>query len=125
MRRPHRPPRRRPRESAPALILVGAAALAACGKSTEAAPPGDLIVVTGTCLEAATGAVLAGVVVRGPGETEAISDDHGRFTLPGVPLGEAGWLRAASAGGLVAELPLSPRTPGPREVVFHLRESGE
>ena len=125
MSRTTRPRKGRPKNSTPALFLFAAAALTACGKPTEAAPPGERLLVSGACLEAATGEVLAGVVVRGPGGAVAKSDDPGRFVLRGLRVGDSGWLRAESEGGLVAELPLSALEAGTLEVVFHLREAGE
>jgi len=124
MKRTTRAPGEPSKDSSPALVLLAAAALAACGSSTEASGPAEPV-VAGACLEAATGEVLAGVLVRGPGGLEVRSDEQGRFVLRGLRVGEAGWLRAESEDGLVAELPLAPLEPGTLEVVFHLREAGE
>jgi len=115
-----------------ALLAVAAALLvAAChnpsatetleraGSPSGRSGPGP--VITGTVLDARTGAPIAGALVRGPHGVEARSDEHGRFVLRGLALGESGELVGTTEAGLRGTNRLRPLEPGALEVVLHLR----
>jgi hypothetical protein len=93
--------------------------------SAPAAVPGSLGVraatITGTVVDARTGAPVAGVPVEGPTGATAVSDEAGRFTLSGLPVGAEGDLVARGEGGAVARNRLRPLRAGTLEVVLLLR----
>ena len=117
--------------SLPALILL--LCLGACGtdsaeraaSSAPAATASPLTaraaVITGTVVDARTGAPVAGVPVEGPGGAQAVSDASGRFTLSGLPVGVTGELVARSEDGAEARNRLRALRAGTLEVVLLLR----
>jgi hypothetical protein len=122
--------------SLPALVLL--LSLGACGtdsaeraaSSAPAATASPLTaraaVITGTVVDARTGAPVAGVPVEGPGGAQAVSDASvsdasGRFTLSGLPVGVTGELVARSEDGAEARNPLRALRAGTLEVVLLLR----
>jgi len=115
----------------PALALLlslgtcgtDAAERAAAGAPTSASSPltARAAVITGTVVDARTGAPVAGVPVEGPGGGKAVSDASGRFTLSGLPVGSSGELVARAEDGAEARNPLRPLRAGTLEVVLLLR----
>ena len=116
------------------LGLVLALVLAACGtdggersRGETALSPAEVVrgarlaQVTGTVVDALSGAPVAGATIEGPGGTRATSDARGRFTLSGLPLGAEGELVARSADGAEARNRLRPLQAGTLEVVLRLR----
>lgn len=75
------------------------------------------VVVTGTVIDAATGAPVAEARLRGPRDTRATSDDKGRFELRGLQVGDAGELEATTEDRRAGRVPLRKLRPGPLEVV--------
>jgi len=115
-----------------ALALVLALALAGCGTDgaeRAAGSPGGgssalgarSATITGTVVDAESGAVVAGVSIEGPGGARAKSDERGRFTLSGLPVGGEGQIVARSQDGREAVNRLRPLRPGTLEVVLRLR----
>ena len=111
------------------LLLMG---LSACGglAGVEAsdAPSGYLedaaaapVVILGTALEASSRRPLEGVVIEGPGGTQARSDAEGHFRLTGLRAGMSGVLVARTPDGLSGRNPLRPLAAGELEVVIFLR----
>jgi len=111
------------------LALTGALGLgtllcAGCPDEARAKDVEAAVEIRGFTLEAASGEPLPGVLVEGPRELRATSDESGRFVLTGLLVGESGVLHARDeAGGLAAELPFTALEAEGREVVFHLREA--
>ncbi len=87
---------------------------------STAALRGIPAVVVGTVLEAATGKPVRGAVVSGPGGSQAVSDERGRFELAGLFAGMQGTL-VAREGRLAGENRLRPLEAGRLEVVIFLR----
>ena len=77
-------------------------------------------VLTGTCVDAETGARLGGVKIEAPGGKSAVSDRDGRFEIRGLKAGEDGAVVASLSDGRRASLTLRPLAPGPLEVVLQL-----
>ncbi len=114
------------RAAATALLGLAVTLPFGCGSETQAKDPDAAPVrITGFTLEVATGEPLAGVVIEGPRELRASSDEAGRFSLSGLEVGESGVLRASHPEGWSGELRFSELEAGNREVVFHLREETE
>jgi len=103
------------------LALLALLALAACGSGDRDHPPPGTAVITGTTVDAATGRLLPGVLVEGPGPTRTTSDGAGRFVLRGIPEGLSGLLTARTEDGREASNPLRPLRNERLEVVLHLR----
>lgn len=102
---------------------LGLALCVGCRDEARAKETEAVVEVRGFTLEAASGEPLAGVLVEGPRELRATSDDAGHFVLTGLRVGESGVLHARDEGGeLAAELPFTALEAEGREVVFHLRE---
>ena len=113
----------RPRLLPPSSFLLASTlllALAACGANggertasptrgvTAASLRAGAATITGTVIDAASGAPVAGARVEGPGGTQTTSDAHGRFTLTGLPVGSEGELVARSDDGAEARNRLRP-----------------
>jgi len=112
------------------LLLAAALLTGACGTGSEyatqsggelAAPAPGTAVLVGTCLDADTGAPLAGVEVVGPGGARTRSDARGRFVLADLPAGSSGEVVATAADGRRARNPLRPLKNARLEVVLRLR----
>jgi hypothetical protein len=88
--------------------------------ATKASVASDAVRVTGTLLDAATGASVPNVTVVGPRGTRSRSDAHGRFTLTGLSAGDAGEVVAEAGDGRRASVVLRPLAGGTLEVVLHL-----
>jgi hypothetical protein len=112
------------------IVLALSGAIAGCASTESAAAPaasaraslvrfGEPAVVAGTVVDGATGRLVGGASVVGPGGRETKSDERGRFEL-GLDVGLEGPL-VARAGKLVGENRLRPLEPGRLEVVILLR----
>jgi hypothetical protein len=112
----------------PTVVLVLAAAtftaLACCAHhgSTQTEKSASESVLTGTCVDAATGERLSGVKVEAPGGKSAVSGRDGRFEIRGLNAAQGGIVAASSTDGRQASVPLRPMSAGTVEVVLRLAE---
>jgi hypothetical protein len=91
------------------------------GPAASAALGARAATITGTVVDADSGAPVAGASIEGPGGARASSDAQGRFTLSGLPVGVEGELVARGQDGAEARNRLRPLRPGTLEVVLRLR----
>jgi hypothetical protein len=106
-----------------AVVLGAARELAGCSPSRRSASDQHAsaeAVLMGTCVDAETGARVAGATVGAPGGKSATSDRNGRFEIHGLRSGEGGVVTASDSDGRRASLTLRPLAPGTLEVVLQL-----
>jgi hypothetical protein len=119
---------------APLLAVALSLAPAACGtdggeraSGSTALAPAEVVrgarvaEVTGTVVDAETGAPVAGASIEGPAGSRATSDAQGRFTLSRLPVGSEGEVVARTEDGAEARNRLRPLRAGTLEVVLRLR----
>ena len=106
------------------LVLLASLGLAlslgACNCGRAPSRPGAEAFVTGTVLDAATGAPVEGARVEGPAETRAVSGSDGRFELAGLRERDEGEVVARTDDGRVGRVRLRPLAPGRLEVALHV-----
>jgi hypothetical protein len=107
-----------------ALAFAAFTALACCARhgATQSEKNASESVLTGTCVDAATGERLSGVKVEAPGGKSAVSGRDGRFEIRGLPAGQGGSVTASTSDGRQASVPLRPMIAGTLEVVLRLAE---
>ena len=98
------------------LLLALACACACSGKSR----PGEEAVVVGSVIDAATGRPAAGIPLEGPEGSKATSDEHGRFEMKGLHVGDSGEVVAKASDGRRGSVTLRPLASGRLEVVVQL-----
>lgn len=123
------PRRRAPRvrRFAAAIVVLalafGAGVLGACAhepRSSARSGADQPCVVTGTVVDAASGAPVAQARIRGPRDTRATSDEKGRFELRGLEVGDAGEVEATTEDRRTGRVTLRKLRGGPLEVVVHV-----
>lgn len=110
------------RPPSPAGVLFALALIAVAPGPIAAAAEEDTFTVSGTVVEARSGAPVPGalVLVRGPGGGEAVTGADGRFGLPGVPAGTRA-IRILMLGYAVIEREVD--VPAAAPLSFALTES--
>jgi hypothetical protein len=99
-------------------LVLGFALGGSCGGTPSR--PGAEALVTGTVLDAATGAAVAGARIDGPAGTHAVSGSDGRFELDGLREKDEGDVVAQTDDGRRGSVHVRPLAPGRLEIALHL-----
>lgn len=104
------------------FALALALLLGACApeRGDGRAGGGGAVRVTGTTLDAQSGALLAGVRITGPRGLRTVSSPDGRFALEGLAEGEEGELVGRLDDGRTGRVRLRPLSAPRLEVVLRL-----